>query len=350
MQPGDNFRAAASLFQATLTNTTQTHADANAPPERVKFTDMLTVWRKLTLEVDSMSTEPTTVSERKPDWDQIVVNSVVVNQTAGTTTLNVTSRTTIFGGLQSGETNHYEGGTLTMPGLPQPLLILDNTSNTVVADRVLSAAEIAAITGTEGTLKDDDPTSPAQFPFYPALSAFVVSAFQPAYVQITPLASLFNPNPTVVFDLNLTDSDLELGVGYDNSQDVLSTGSFWAALLVMGYQGNAIDDQDGDFDLGQNSSPRGQNLSADPYIQVGVTVEDSDNASVVFIEVLRDFGQQEGKDLDHTIAHEIGHSAGNNTPAAVDHAELGIMTTGAPNDKNSFTAPTLKRFREANPW
>jgi hypothetical protein len=228
-------------------------------------------------------------------------------------------------------------------------LVLDSGSNDLVVDRALTPSEIAAITGLTGTLKDDDPTG-GQLPFYPSMTPFIKGAFAHAYVDIVAVDAALNLRPTVAFELNLTDFEAQVGHEYDNHQDVFSSAEYWAALLVAGYQGNDDDDEDGDFDRGDNGSPQGSNLFGDEYIKVGITVEDSDNASVVFLEVIRDYGPIQGKDLDHTIAHEIGHSAGANTPEELDHAELGIMATGAPIDQNQFTAKTLKRFREANPW
>ena len=53
-QPGNNYRAAASTIQNAIASVTQSNADANSPPNSVVFSDMLTVWRKLHVEVDSM--------------------------------------------------------------------------------------------------------------------------------------------------------------------------------------------------------------------------------------------------------------------------------------------------------
>ena len=53
--PGDNFRAAASLLEENLLAVTQAQADANDPPPDVLFSEMLTVWRKVWLELDSMA-------------------------------------------------------------------------------------------------------------------------------------------------------------------------------------------------------------------------------------------------------------------------------------------------------
>ncbi|MGD2110028.1 MAG: hypothetical protein PVI86_11640 [Phycisphaerae bacterium] len=70
MQPGNNYRAGASTNLPAVLSTSQPEADANAPSIDVRFSEMLTVWRKLYVEVDSMASEPTTVEGRGPDWDR----------------------------------------------------------------------------------------------------------------------------------------------------------------------------------------------------------------------------------------------------------------------------------------
>ena len=51
-----------------------------------------------------------------------------------------------------------------------------------------------------------------------------------------------------------------------------------------------------------------------------------------------------------TVAHEIGHSPGNNTEGS-DHDELGIMGEGdAPLGADTFTPATILRFRKAQQW
>jgi hypothetical protein len=50
------------------------------------------------------------------------------------------------------------------------------------------------------------------------------------------------------------------------------------------------------------------------------------------------------------IAHEIGHSAGNSGSEDEHHAEGGLMSDDLTEEITDFTAPTLKRFREAQKW
>jgi hypothetical protein len=74
MQPGNNYRAGVSVLQDAVQQADQTKADslghgfASGYSVPLVWSPMLTVWRKLHVEVDSMSAEPTTVNGRDPDW------------------------------------------------------------------------------------------------------------------------------------------------------------------------------------------------------------------------------------------------------------------------------------------
>ena len=86
---------------------------------------------------------------------------------------------------------------------------------------------------------------------------------------------------------------------------------------------------------------------ADQWFQYGATHPDSDNASVIFVEVHRDIGFQH--DLAHTIAHEMSHS-GSGQSEVQDHDEFGLMSEGAPDYECCFSATTLLRMRGVVKW
>jgi hypothetical protein len=97
--------------------------------------------------------------------------------------------------------------------------------------------------------------------------------------------------------------------------------------------------------------PAGQRpTDYDNATDYGVTVETSENASCIFLEVIRDVGHPargnpgDWVDLAHVIAHEIGHAGGG------QHGDLGLMSAVPAIIFNDFTAATLKRFRENARW
>ena len=53
---------------------------------------------------------------------------------------------------------------------------------------------------------------------------------------------------------------------------------------------------------------------------------------------------------EQTIAHEIGHSAGNSGTAAGHHAELGLMRSTLLIGDVNFTGKTLNRMRGIEKW
>ncbi len=86
MQPGDNFRAVASVVQTAIDGTTQTQADTNSPPQYVKFTDMLTVWRRLHVELDSMG--PVTGNQIVTAFTDMVGTGTALTEARGINTID----------------------------------------------------------------------------------------------------------------------------------------------------------------------------------------------------------------------------------------------------------------------
>jgi hypothetical protein len=378
MQPGNNYRAAAATSLADIDVATQDKADSlsasfESPtgtwrpngnfngyfPCATVWSPLLTVWRKLHVEVDSMSAEPTTQSERSPDWDWFDAITVSSGQA---TTIFTGLGSGFQGGLAAGEVDHYEGGTLsyTTPARVFPIRfnqsVLVNGENRaeIRADGTISPAEEPQILQNIGDVRDDDPAS-GQFPFFYSVSTdpFIRAAYEPAYIKIEQNDAL-NPNRLVPFDPHLEDFELQTGVGYDNAQDVFSENALWASLVVMGYQPTGALDADPDPFSGSNNSGPASNPYYDEGFEFGVTPEDSDNASVIYVEVHRDVGSAPASpvmhDLSHTIAHEIGHSGGPANNGNTEHDEGGLMRPGAPASECCFSALTIRRFREANKW
>ena len=357
VQPGDNHRVAASMKPSAVERLTHQVVPPGSPPptlyqvpasdEQVPLfpghiSPLLTTWRKLHVEIDSMQAEPATVSGRIPDWASRGIDGIMNNVPPGQTTIALDDD------LPSSEAHHYEGGTISAAGLV--LTIFDNSSSSVIIDRTLTQNEIDQLLNATGIVRDDDPI-PAQLPFYPSLGGFVLRAYASAYIAPIEATPAENTSNLVSFDLNLNDTEVQLGVGWDNEQNIFSEPAFWTALLVIAFQSSGNQDQDSDIQMGINGSvPSIPNPNPDLFIQVGITVEDGDNASVVFLETIRDIGAIAQKDLDHTIAHEMGHSAGNNISEEIEHNEGGIMSPGAPNFENNYSPETLARFRGVVKW
>ncbi len=104
MQPGNNYRAGASVVQIAINATTQAQADTNSPPQNVLFTNMLTVWRKLWVERDTMvAPDPTELRFVGP------IHAIFPTPgRPGLTTVQTT-----FPMSFNGDLNNYEEGTVT---------------------------------------------------------------------------------------------------------------------------------------------------------------------------------------------------------------------------------------------
>jgi hypothetical protein len=350
MQPGDNFRAGASVVESRLNATTQTQADVNAPPQYVKFTDMLTLWRKLHIEFDTMLPEPTTVSGREPDRQEVSVVDVTVNAT--TSTLHLANP------LSGHNPHQFEGGTVDLTssgGLP--LTVWDHANATVDVTRVLTPPEMPYVKGRSGHIKDDDPTSGLLPKFY-TISPFIRNAYEDAYIEIEDLDATWNPNHDVPFDLYLTEFEMGTGWGWNDAQDRASSSGYWTSFVLAAYQayGSLLEGSilDNDPDPLQNNAtfPNGPYWTGEGYeetLQTGWTIDSGDWESVLFRATIVDFPHWAHFE-DQVLAHEIGHSGGNTGTEAQHHAEGCLMRKDIIETDDHFCGMTLKRFREAVKW
>ncbi len=124
MQPGNNYRGAASGFAADLSGTTQTQAETNAPPPRVKFTDMLTVWRKLHVELDSMG--PVTGNEIVTTFTDIVGTGTALTEARGIPSIDDGSANL---DKQPPGNGRFENGTMIVGTPPSTITIAPITAN-----------------------------------------------------------------------------------------------------------------------------------------------------------------------------------------------------------------------------
>lgn len=169
------------------------------------------------------------------------------------------------------------------------------------------------------------------------------------------LDTTWNPNRLVPFDLYLSKTDMSIGLGWNNAQDLTSAEDYWVSFVLAGYQaaGWVFSDLDNDPDPQvDNSTYPNQPYWGDGYeetLQTGWTQDSGNWDSVIFRATIVDYPKWAHFE-DQNIAHEIGHSAGNAGSVAGHHAEGGLMRESLNQDDTKFTGATLKRFREANKW
>lgn len=299
-----------------------------------------------------MNAEPTTVDSREPDWQEIYITDVTVN--ADSSTLH------LLDALSGHSPHQYEGGTV-IPASGFTLGVIDHTTNnTIEANRAPTPPEIPYVTDQEAVVKDDNPNS-GLLPRFFTMTPFIRNAYADAYINIVNLDVQHNPNRSVDFDLYLSSTEMSIGEGWNNSKDVDSANDYWASFVVAGYQAGALFDQgmnqwrDNDPDpLVDNSTyplcPCWPGEEYNETLTGGWTASFGDWDSIVFRAVIVDFPKHAHYE-SQVIAHEIGHSGGNTGTPEEHYNEGGLMTGDSlTEDIDSFTAPTLKRFREAEKW
>jgi|GEM_PF-954948 len=388
MQPGNNYRGAASVVSTALSATTQPDADANLPPFFVQFTEMLTVWRKLTLEVDSMARESETAAGRDDgtfEQDRCVVASVTAN-----------SPSQGFSTVQCGEdpdpmragfagTSFFEGGAFwCVDGGSQWMIVRSTTGQVGPYALTLWGNPGTSIVGQQCKLRDDDPYfggGPGQLPITSVVDADTRSAYRDAYIEVVEADPSLNLVNSVPWQSHLSAGDLQSNyitlTGISSQWDLTSMDQFWARHVVMCYQAHRNDAGDGD---GDENCAISQNCLASsvsvPYPILGlpglpnlphvygytwrIDTGYQTALGTIFVEMIRDqWTDATSLARWQVIAHEVGHKtvslSGSVTAGA--HTEGGLMT-GQPEaaqlqnipGNQRFTGPTLVRFRDTRRW
>jgi len=364
MQPGNNYRAGASVLSdaVAVAQATQWSADrinnwAPASPGDFSgysvplvWSQMLTVWRKLHVEFDSMTTEPGTTPEREPDWQSVYISSAV----SGTT-----STTLQLGWTPQGASNHqYEGGHILMNASALTYAVRDHTDGILEITPSLTPAQLVQVVDHWATLKDDDPDG-GLLPHFYAVTPTTKGLFATVYVDPLNLDPSLNTRTTVPFDLYVSAAEMTTGQGWNNSHDVASDSSFWTSFVVAGYQaGGALDsgvnqwrDNDPDPLLDNATYPSGP-YWPDGYEETwqrGWTSGFLDFDAIVFRASLAEYPLSP-EYPSYVISHEIGHSAGNSGTEAQHHAEGGLMSTNESDWEHGLCPATIVRLREATKW
>lgn len=325
MQPGDNFAVAASTDQNQLNNITVDGTElrdgsGNALPvesgtlgDPAVRTQMLTVWRRLHIEVDSMG---------------IVQNNFVNGTFAGSATFNSSTPQTISinGTLDAGQ---FENGRLVV-GTRSFRVIANTTSSITLALPNNPTKPFSITSGSAFTVYDDDDFNdnapkvggsnfallngdngedipPPDLSHVQASDNAPDNLFAPAYIR--PVYDLPNPNATAPFVLNVPTDDA-LGrrslFNFDNITTEAST-DFWTVYLLGAYQDVVTDDSDPDTDINSTGT-------VDAINGMGALIFLENNR---FNEVRQPNLQIYNEAI--TVAHELAHLLN------ATHGDMGIM-------------------------
>ncbi len=353
-QPGNNLRVAAYPGITQPLEALNDHIvrpnDDDVPAFGGKASKLLTIWRRLQAEFDSMGAEPSSYPNKSPDISTFILESHLATGT--TSGGNISVELDTFGAMQAPAVDFYAGGLVVAAG--RQWKVLSNTANSAFGDTItieMPAADEALLPALYDTLveiRDDD--APGQLPYYVGVTPMMANAYKEAYIRLFEDASL-NTNRLVDFDLYLTDIDLATGFGWDNSQDVFTSESYWSAMCVTSYQ--AGPSENGDPNIGSS------------VLGIFPTGYNDENACTIFHEAIRDYlvdtgplnetpaalAVRIGKAIEIVAAHEIGHSAGS---SYVAHTPVGILADGADSNVDVHTTRfddvALGIFRDVESW
>lgn len=370
MQPGDNYRAGASLLRDAVDESfpirpqaTQAQADGYSVwsdgvggyepygwwPSGwydgykcpLVWSQMLTVWRKLHVELDSMG----------PVSGNFVTGTILSIEDLdpqprvklGVPTLPPDFR----------ELDHFHYGEITIGGFAT--FTTDATEvegPDYVTIKNPEGVDLSGAYGAYFMLVDDDvgmlgSPPPLVFPRL-ADTGLMPEVYGEAYVGIEQdLPSQFN----LTFDRNVGDQgDAYLII--DGSKNVDSFADFWAAHVVSAFQGYANRDSDPGAEEGDH--PKGL-----LYGLTRVYIWVWRGGSMIFLETCRDKGGSEAHAAElerFNVAHEVGHqfflehADGEEYPAGSGSGTYIMMT--APNDifpdNLRFSPKSLKKIREVD--
>ncbi len=341
MQPGNNYRAGASVDPPEINGTTQPQADGNAPPVNVEFSPMLTVWRKLHVETDSMA---------RPTFAENTIN-VSWNEPrfpTGELLLDINDQQ---------NNDHFENGFIRIQsdGFADVVTRIITSENSFEEDEIYTSVSVAdwgnRPTSGLGIISDDDLANEARFTagilgsdmgvgdppngFLPLPDTSGLTAhYQPAYI-LPVIDTQHTSVGSIAFMKNLSDFDepATWDPALSSRTSVVSSTGYWTSYIYSAFQAEQSEDFDGEITATKGISTHADRLifGVESLSSVGPQYT---GMCAAFAESLRDgFGEQAHK---ITVAHEIAHTLGVDHTAGLMHKTL---------QTNDFAAGSILELR-----
>lgn len=316
IQPGNNFRIAASHSQQDISllrakardNDSRLLYDHNqntqfdgppgldaiiddgSPWRGIHTTPVLTVWRKLRLEVDSM----------RPVQDNMVLGNTIT-KVEGT---GLTRIVTLDDPLDADDVaqNRFQGGNL-HDVMGNDFVIVSSTQTTITVNTPAAVPQVGIV-----TITDDDEWQDGEDVPNPDVSE-VQAAFEKAFVTVLMVDPSENPNPSVDFRQHLETGADVAGIKRQDTAGQNST-AYWVAYLLAAFQGPK--NRDNDFDDEKTVVEEGKPPEESPIM--GWAPLDQ-GVAIIFMETDHDVARESGLNIalneQDTVVHELGHLVGN---------------------------------------
>jgi hypothetical protein len=305
MNPGDNYRITATTSQKANDDLTHYKVETGSLPSSVKRTPMLTTWRKLWIERDSMDDVATTGAEK--DFTTSTITSLDASSYdpgSNITTLDVDDLPMYWD-----EADYLNGGKLVVGGNEYDILDMYDTIGDETLDVQGNPYGDGVRVNDDCDLYDDDYKGNGvfeiDFPVRTSLRATDRLMFQDAYIEPENLSSTYED--TVSFDLNFSN------IG-SLTPDVTGSTDFWTVMVMNAFQPQAGNDEDPDSESGTGG------LSI-------VSWADNPDKCAIYLETIRD---DLGLSVSHYMAHEIGHTQNIGNPLFEHCSDVGcVMHDGA---------------------
>jgi Bacterial TSP3 repeat len=362
MQPGNNYRVVASVVDASMitgVQVTSATAGKYLGPALTQnggapASPLLTVWRRLWVENDSMAAIPTDAFGYKRNdlsWnlDPPVINNRSFSSTTGNTSfgINAIEDQSSFLNLQNGR------------------MIVQNIIHPVVSTasfQVTVAGDYSSVPVDSGFRLYDDDDFGLDAPPLPRLDLvddLMKSFFKPAFIEVIDSGG-FNLEKIIPFKIN---DNLQLLTQVNSKKDLFEKDGLWVAPLAAAYQFDVLEDGDPDDTL---------STGGETQTDGGTRRFGNNDHSTVFVEACRESydnffrivaqggNPQIGVDarlklknyISAQASHEIGHQPGNDL--LDEHLEDGLMRNGGalPNTPTQlkFTPKSISRFRNSKNW
>jgi hypothetical protein len=350
---GDNHRVAATLKPAGLGDIDNDNVppSGQSPPNDAqpwgfigRVSHLLTVWRKLHVELDSWG----------PGGEPPAITNGLIRSTGAEANHPGHAWAKIQGlNLGAGQNGRLEGGRLTV-NAGGTYVIVDNIAESN-GDKVYvddPNGTLGLEVGRTATATDDDA---AFTPRKPDIS-LMNPKYKPAYVGIEEVTGESTLN--IPFVLNLSDmyAPVEAATAPGRSGNLNTSHTFWASQVVLGYQGPTSNDHDPDaiYHFWSDSDKK----QGEPALlgeTIGPEYSGYNNVSVLFEEGIRDRAAWlavfhplypdeiplfNAADIERmSVVHEVGHQFG------LEHGPGGIMMLGALNPALEFLPADLQAIR-----